>query len=237
MSGPAPTSDRVSVVLIGGTWGVPQDWQWVARRLAARGLRSTIVDLPSMRRGDATRADDIDETRRAITEAGGATIVAGWSYGGSVISDAAFDQPDVERLVYVAAVPQSARPTPDGPPSSPQPDDSHLVFPNDQTCVLDDEWWLTEGAGATLPPPVLDHLRHQRRRPMSLAALTGTQTHDAWRTIPTTIVLGRDDDLTPSDCQEWARRHFDDVHLVDSDHFILFRAPDLLADIISNAKV
>ncbi len=70
---------------------------------------------------------------------------------------------------------------------------------------------------------------------MSIAALLASQEGDAWRTIPTTVLLGRDDALNPTEHQEWARAQLDDVRIIDSDHFILFRQPDIVADLIEEA--
>jgi hypothetical protein len=66
---------------------------------------------------------------------------------------------------------------------------------------------------------------------MSLTALLAAQQHEAWRTIPTSVLLGRDDDLVPAPLRDWARSHFQDTRIIESDHFILFRCPDALADL------
>jgi pimeloyl-ACP methyl ester carboxylesterase len=70
---------------------------------------------------------------------------------------------------------------------------------------------------------------------MSLTALLAPQRGDAWRSTPTTLVLGRHDDLNPKELQDWACNHFDDVRIIESDHFIPLRLPDTLADIIAGA--
>jgi pimeloyl-ACP methyl ester carboxylesterase len=226
---------RGTAVLVTGSWSPPEDWNLVAGQLEQRGIHAVAVDLPSNRFPDATRADDVAATQRAIAEAHAPVVVVGWSYGGAVISDAAAGSSTVVKLIYVAAVPLPARPTVGDEPPTSAPDISHVLFPDERTCVLDDEWWLTQGEGATLPVPVIAHLRAHRRRPMSLTALLASQQADAWRTIPTSVLLGRDDELIPAPLQHWARSHFRDVRVIDSDHFIPFRCPETVADLIMEA--
>ncbi len=94
-------------VLVGGAWGAVEDWQWVRAELALRQIVATVVDLPSLRSGDATRGDDVAAVRTVMDSSDAAVILVGWSYGGALISDAAFGVPGVARLVYVAAIPES----------------------------------------------------------------------------------------------------------------------------------
>lgn len=223
-------------VLVGGAWGAVEDWQWVRAELALRQIVATVVDLPSLRSGDATRGDDVAAVRTVMDSIDAAVILVGWSYGGALISDAAFGVPGVARLVYVAAIPESAGAGAGDVPPFPAPDLSHVRFPDDRTCVLDDDWWLTDGPGASLPTEVVGQLREHRRRPMSLAALTGSQRHDAWRSVPTTVVLGADDELNPPECQRWAVERFGDVRILPGDHFLLFRSPAAIAAVIGESR-
>ena len=232
---PSNVSARRVAVLVTGSESPPEDWVFVVECLRPRGIEAVAVDLPSNRLADATRADDIAETRAAIANAQGPVVVVGWSYGGRVISDAAIGEDNVVRLVYVAALPYPAHPAAgDEPPTHP-PDLSHTLFPDEKTFVTDDQWWLTDGDGITFPEHVIAHLWAHRRRPMSIAAAVGPQQGDAWRTIPTTVLLGRNDERNPAEDQDWARSHLADVRLIDSDHFIPFRQPEVVADLIEEA--
>jgi pimeloyl-ACP methyl ester carboxylesterase len=49
-------------------------------------------------------ADDIARVKRAAELVGGPTILVGHSYGGFVITNAAYNNPNVTDLVYVAAL-------------------------------------------------------------------------------------------------------------------------------------
>jgi pimeloyl-ACP methyl ester carboxylesterase len=48
-------------------------------------------------------ADDVATTKRAIDLIGGPVILVGHSYGGFVITNAAYNNPNVKGLVYIAA--------------------------------------------------------------------------------------------------------------------------------------
>ena len=56
---------------------------------------------------------------------------------------------------------------------------------------------------------------------------------EAWRTVPTTITIGRSDIFVPAEQQEQLRTQFSDVRIVDGDHFLLFLQPDVVTEIIA----
>lgn len=56
-----------------------------------------------------------------------------------------------------------------------------------------------------------------------------------WETIPTTVLLGLDDDLVPAEEREIAKQCTNDVRLVETDHFIIFRQPELVSKVIIDA--
>ena len=70
---------------------------------------------------------------------------------------------------------------------------------------------------------------------MRVVGLHGAQPDAAWETTPTTVLIGeRDDLLSEVDCQ-WAEEHLDDVRVMDTDHFIIFRHPEVVAELILEA--
>jgi hypothetical protein len=93
----------------------------------------------------------------------------------------------VIRLIYVADVPMPSDHDVDD--LSWIHEDPHVIVRDDGTFVLDNEWWLNEEAGATFSPEVVEHLRRNPRRPITLAAMR-PHTSTAWHTIPTTVLLG-----------------------------------------------
>jgi len=146
-----------------------------------------------------------------------------------VLHEAAARELSVAHLVYIAGIPN---PDPElFPPAESEEEDPHILVLDDGTFVLDNDWWLNEEAGTTMPSHVLAHLREHPRRPASSATWSDPVTAAAWDSIPTTIIIGRFDDLVPADRVAWAERHFE-VRILDSDHFMIFREPGFVADVV-----
>ncbi|MEO9364041.1 MAG: alpha/beta hydrolase [Nitrososphaera sp.] len=87
-----------NIVLVHGGWADGTGWSKVIPILQKAGHKVIAVQLPLH-----TAADDIATVKRAIEFAGGPTILVGHSYGGFVITNAAYNNPSVKGLVYVAA--------------------------------------------------------------------------------------------------------------------------------------
>ncbi len=147
-------------------------------------------------------------------------------------------EPTVARLVYVASYPSPPRDESDI--STAWIDDDPLVRRiGDGTFVLDTDLWL-DAESHLFDPTLLEHLKEHRRRPVSLLAMTETTTGRAWATVPFTVLLGRNDPLIPvdgavkeaTDLTEGVLHAAPDIRIIDCDHFIIFRRPDVVTDLI-----
>jgi pimeloyl-ACP methyl ester carboxylesterase len=147
-----------------------------------------------------------------------------------VIHEAAAGEPSVTHLVYIAGIP-NPDPGVFPPDGSEAEEDPHVLVFDDGRFVLDNDWWLNEEAGTTMPSHVLAHLREHPRRPAGSATWSDPVTAAAWDSIPVTFIIGRFDALVPSDRVAWAENHFD-VRFVDTDHFIIFREPASVANVV-----
>jgi len=224
---PEPAGPGSAALLVHGAMGSPADWLWVRRPLEAAGLRVVAPDLQSHHSSTAGLADDADAVRAVVRELGGPVVVAGWSYGGDVITAAADGEPAVVGLVYVNSVPRGAGYIPD---VSWVDDNEHLLRLDGGAYVLDDRWWREDEAGATFPTEVQEALRASPRRPISPLAMASVQIGEAWRTIPTVVVMGRTDWFLTAEDEAWmSTQDALDLRMVDCDHFVLFRRPQLVA--------
>lgn len=226
-------SVRGSAVLVHGGWGNPEDWRWVRQHLESADIHVQAPDLPSHRSADAGLEEDAEEVRQAIRGCPAPVVAVGWSYGGVVIGAATTGETSVIRLLYVSAVPW----LPDGAPADLSwLEDPHILV-GDGTHVLDNEWWLNEEAGTTFSEEVRRHFRQHPRRPMSLRTESPSRIKAAppWQTIPTTVLLGLDDDLVPAEERETAKQCTNDVRLLKTDHFIIVRKPELISKVIIEA--
>ncbi|HEU4823989.1 MAG TPA: alpha/beta hydrolase [Nitrososphaeraceae archaeon] len=89
---------NVNIVLVHGTWVDGSSWSKVIPLLQNAGHKVIAVQLPLH-----SLADDIATVKRAIDLVGGPAILVGHSYGGFVITNAAYNNPNVKGLVYLAA--------------------------------------------------------------------------------------------------------------------------------------
>ncbi len=92
------TANSTNIVLVHGFWGDGSGWSKVIPILTNAGPRVVAVQMPLHSFGD-----DVDTVKRAVSHIGGPVILAGHSYGGLVISNAGYNNPNVTGLVYVAA--------------------------------------------------------------------------------------------------------------------------------------
>lgn len=88
----------LNIVLVHGAWSDGSGWLKVIPLLQAAGHNVVAVQNQML-----SLAEDAKNTRSVIDAMGGATIVAGHSYGGAVMSAAARDAANVKALVFIAA--------------------------------------------------------------------------------------------------------------------------------------
>jgi pimeloyl-ACP methyl ester carboxylesterase len=91
-------ANRTNIVLVHGGWNDGSAWSKVIPTLEAAGHRVIAVQLPLH-----TLADDVATVKRAIALVGGPVTLVGHSYGGAVITNAAYNNKNVTGLVYIAA--------------------------------------------------------------------------------------------------------------------------------------
>jgi pimeloyl-ACP methyl ester carboxylesterase len=89
---------NMNIVLVHGTYVDGSSWSKVIPILQNAGHKVIAVQLPLH-----SLADDIATIKRAIDLVRGPVILVGHSYGGFVITNAAYNNPNVKGLVYIAA--------------------------------------------------------------------------------------------------------------------------------------
>jgi len=93
------TINTVNIILVHGLWADGSSWSKVIPILQKEGHRVISVQLPLH-----SLKDDVATVKRAIDFIGGPVILVGHSYGGMVISNAAYNNSNVKGLVYIAAL-------------------------------------------------------------------------------------------------------------------------------------
>jgi pimeloyl-ACP methyl ester carboxylesterase len=90
--------DQPTIVLVHGAWAGPSSWKTVVRDLHDDGYRTVTPTL-----GLQSLPADVATVRATLDALPGQKILVAHSYGGAIISDAAYGRSDVLGLVYAAA--------------------------------------------------------------------------------------------------------------------------------------
>ncbi|WP_307872555.1 alpha/beta fold hydrolase [Paractinoplanes ovalisporus] len=221
-----------------GAWADASSWNAVAAALQSQGF--TVLAPTNLLRGPATDAAYLSSFLAQRTT--GPVVLAGHSYGGFVITNAALGGGDVRALVYVDAfIPDegettfgildgsgSALAVPDpttvldlaGYPGAPEgdveaflkPDAVHSAFAQD---LPSDERWLI-AAG---------------QRPITLSANTTPSVVAAWKTLPSWAVVGLEDRVIPPRTQRsMAERAGAKITDVSASHVSMVSQPQAAID-------
>lgn len=91
-------TNATNIILVHGAWADGSGWSKVIPILTAAGHKVIAVQLPLH-----SLADDVATVKRAIDLVGKPVTLVGHSYGGEVITNAGYNNPNVKGLVYIAA--------------------------------------------------------------------------------------------------------------------------------------
>jgi pimeloyl-ACP methyl ester carboxylesterase len=93
-------------ILVHGAWSAAWVWRDVGDELTRRSVLWTVLDLPSSTHGSHPTTYLADDARAVVDVArlDGPVVLVGHSYGGSVITEAAEQIPNLEALIYIAAL-------------------------------------------------------------------------------------------------------------------------------------
>jgi pimeloyl-ACP methyl ester carboxylesterase len=199
---------KPTIVLVHGAWADASSWNAVATALQGQGY--TVLAPTNLLRGPAADAAYVSSFVAQRTS--GPVVLAGHSYGGFVITNAATGGGDVKALVYVDAF---------------VPAEGETVFQllggsgsafdiPDPTAVFDIAGYPggPEGdAEAFLKADTVHHsfaqdlpeadrwLVHAGQRPITLSANTTPSVSEAFKTLPSWAVVGTEDKVIPPDLQ------------------------------------
>jgi pimeloyl-ACP methyl ester carboxylesterase len=233
---------KPTVVLVHGAWADGSSWDGVVKDLQQQGYP---VDVPpNPLRG---LKSDSEYLRDFLTTVKGPIVLAGHSYGGSVITDAATGNPNVKALVYVDAfIPEKGESVmdlltpknPGEPGLNPEELFNFVPFPGapkgDADLYLKPE--VVPVAFANGLPASEAAVLAATQRPIAANALNEESGTPAWKTIPSWDVIGTEDHIIPPPLQEFmAKRAGSQVTKVKSSHLSLISHPKVVAGVIATA--
>ncbi|MDH6612523.1 pimeloyl-ACP methyl ester carboxylesterase [Streptomyces sp. SAI-208] len=236
----APDSEKKpTVVLVHGAFADSTSWNGVIRRLRHEGY--PVVAAANPLRGLDNDASYLEEVLAGID---GPVVLAGHSYGGSVISDAAHDADNVKALVFVAAflpekgesaVELSAR-----FPGSTLGDALRSVPVTLPDGSRDADLTIEPGKfhqqfAADVPRNTAD-LMSVTQRPITQAALADDASEPGWKDIPSWAVVAPQDRNIPAQAQVFmAQRAHAHITRVRASHAVSVSHPADVAGVIEAA--
>ena len=219
-----------NVVLVHGGFVDGSGWEAVYSLLKKDGYNVKIVQNPTV-----SLEDDVAVTRRVIDAQDGPVTLVGHSYGGAVVTEAGND-PNVARLVYIAAfVPDEGESVEtliaDPPPDAPVPP---ILPPEDGFLALDRDKFHDSFAGDVDADEA--EFMADSQVPWGVEALGGKISEAAWRNKPSWYLVATDDRMIPPPAQrQMSERAGSTVVEVEGSHAIYQSQPAAVAELIEEA--
>jgi pimeloyl-ACP methyl ester carboxylesterase len=178
----ASTSRKPTIVLVHGAWAGPSGWDQVAAGLRKDGYATATPTL-----GLVSLNDDTATVRATLDGIPGKKVLVGHSYGGAVISNAAYGRSDVLGLVYTAAyVPDEGDSLLSlGEGYQPPAALGHLIWAGDPIASpsLIDPSYFREDFAQDLSPKLAATLSAQQQ-PTDFSIIITPSGPVAWHTLP-----------------------------------------------------
>jgi pimeloyl-ACP methyl ester carboxylesterase len=229
VQGMITNATNINIVLVHGAWADGSSWSQEIPILQKARHRVIAVQLP-----EHSVADDIATVKRAIDLVGRPVIPVGHSYGGFVITNAAYNNPNVKGLVYVAAfAPYEGQSL------------SNFIDP----AKLPKDFLIIDNGGFAYINPNLFHdsfaqdvnsteadIMAATQKPTSTSMLAEKSGPPAWKQIPTWYQVSENDRIIPPDVQRMFAKQMNAITIsLPSSHASLVSHPSEIAQLILNA--
>jgi pimeloyl-ACP methyl ester carboxylesterase len=236
---PIEQQTKPTILLVHGAWADASSWNGVVDLLLKDGY--TVRALPNTLRGLSADAAVISTYLKSVA---GPVVLVGHSYGGSVISVASANAPNVKALVFVDAfAPDAGESIHSELASAPPP-------PSDFTIAV--PFTASNGDGADLyvnskyfgsvfasaePADVAARLAATQRPLAERCATDKAPEAVGWKTIPSWYVIGDADKVIPPDIQlKFATRAKSRIyHVPGGDHPSMIAHPEVTVAAIRDA--
>ena len=242
-SGAAHAAPKPTIVLVHGAWADGSSWSGEVARLQGDGY--TVDVAPNPLRGLASDSTSLKDFLATIS---GPVILAGHSYGGAVIANAATGDANVKALVFVDAflpdagesVGQLAGATSILAPANTDPTSVFNLVPfQGAPTGVADAYVLPNlfisGFANDLPRAQAAVLAASQS-PIASSAVGEASGTPAWKTIPSYDLIGTLDKAIPAAQQEFmANRAHAHIATVRGSHLALISHPDAVTALIERA--
>jgi pimeloyl-ACP methyl ester carboxylesterase len=223
------STNTTSIVLVHGAWADGSSWSKVIPVLKNAGHQVIAVQMPLH-----SLADDISTVKRAIDQIGGPTILVGHSYGGFVITNAGYNNPNVTGLVYVAAfAPDEGQSLSDFVDATKLPQ-GFLVFDSGGFVYINQA--MFRGAFAQDVNLTEADIMAVVQKPINQSILGEKSGPPAWKQLPTWFQVSENDHIIPPDAERLFAKQMNATTLsLNSNHASLVSHPNEIAELILNA--
>jgi pimeloyl-ACP methyl ester carboxylesterase len=223
------STNTTNIVLVHGGWADASGWNKQIPVLRDAGHNVIAAQLPTH-----SLSEDVETVKRAIAHIGGPTILVGHSYGGEVITNAAYNNPNVTGLVYVAAF---------------APDEGQSLSDFVDPSTFPKELFLVDSGGFIyLNPEVFRENFAQDvnqseaelmaivQKPFNQSIFVEKSGPPAWKQLPTWYQISGADRMIPPDVQRmFAERMNATTISVNASHASYVSHPDEITQLILNA--
>jgi pimeloyl-ACP methyl ester carboxylesterase len=231
---------KPTIVLVHGAFADGSSWAGVIQRLRQQGY--TVVAPANPLRGVTA---DSAYLASLLGQIDGPVLLAGHSYGGAVISNAAASAPNVVGLVFVAAFAPDegerlGEVTPSSKDSILNPALVQYSYPSGPAGETSAEFAvdpakLREAFAADLPEEQAALLA-ATQRPIAAAAFSDASGPAAWKNLPSWAVVATGDKAAGADLvRSMAQRANADIVEIEGSHVIMISQPQAVTDHILTA--
>jgi len=222
-------ANNMNIVLVHGTWVDGSSWNKVIPILQNAGHKVIAAQLPLH-----SLSDDVATVKRAIDLIGGPVILVGHSYGGFVITNAAYNNPNVKGLVYLAAfAPNEGQSLTDFVDSSKLPK-GFLVVDSGGFIYINPEAFPQ--AFAQDIDPAQAKVMAATQKPTSQSILTEKSGPPAWKQLPNWYQISENDRIIPPVAEQmFAKQMNATIISLRSGHASPVSHPNEIAQLILNA--
>jgi len=222
-------TNSTNIVLVHGGWADGSGWNKLVPSLWKAGHQVIAVQLPTH-----SLADDVETVKRAIGHIGGPVTLVGHSYGGEVITNAAYNNPNVTGLVYIAAfAPDEGQSLSTFVDPSKFPKD--LFLPDSGGFIYLNPKIFRENFAQDVNASEAD-IMAITQKPFAQSIFIEKSGPPAWKQLPTWYQISESDRMIPPDVQhKFAERMNATTLSLNTSHASYVSHPNEIADFILNA--
>ena len=218
-----------NIVLVHGKWVDGSSWSKVIPILERAGHKVIAVQLALH-----SLEDDVATVKRAISLVGGPVTLVAHSYGGFVITNAAYNNKNVTGLVYVAAhAPKEGQSNSDLVPASFYPK-GFLIIDSGEFVYINRTQFHDRFAQDVNPAET--SVMATVQKPFNHSINTEKSGPPAWKQLPTWYQISENDRIIPPDLErQYAKQMNATTISLPSSHASLVSHPTEIAQLILNA--